>query len=81
MKKMVWMLEISDIAIGCHNKVYTSLEKAKQAAYDQLIKWSYNPANDEYEVFKDLEESYNDPNHEGFWIDELLYCYPIEYIE
>lgn len=77
MVKTIWALEIDGFA----NKAFDTIEKAKQAAYDKLVEWNYDPADDKDGVFKELEDSFNDPNYSGFWVDELLYCYEVEYEE
>lgn len=76
MEKKAYALEIGGIV----SKVFASVEKAKQVAYDTLVKWDFDPVKDE-EIFKELEESFNDQKHSGFWVEELLYCYEVDYFE
>lgn len=74
--KTIWLLEI-------HSGVYESfscVEKAKDFAYKKLIKWGYNPNNkNDKEIFDELEKSYKDKKHSGFWIDELFWCSEINF--
>lgn len=73
----VWILETDD---GDHF-VFKDIEKAKSFAYNLLIKWKYDPQNDEYEIFKELEETYENKHWSGFWVDELLWCYEVDFYE
>lgn len=75
MTHRVWILETDSE----NKEVFLNLEDARDFAYKQLIEWGYNPENDDYNVFKELDESYKDNKYAGFWIDELLYCYEANY--
>lgn len=77
MEKTLWALEIE----GVVEKIYADINKAKEFAYYKLLAYGYDPENDEYKVFKELEESFNDEEHSGFWVDELLYCYEVDYVK
>ena len=71
----VWVLEVEE----GHVEIFLNLSEARDYAYKQLIDWGYDPDNDEYNIFKELEESYKDERYAGFWVDELLYCYEANY--
>ena len=71
----VWILEIE----GEHTEVFLNLADARDYAHKQLIDWGYNPEDDKYNIFKELEESYKDQKYAGFQIDELLYCHEANY--
>ena len=73
----VWILETDD---GDHF-VFKDIEKAKDFAYKLLVRWHYDPQNDEYEIFKELEETYENKHWSGFWVDELLWCYEVDFYE
>ena len=73
----VWILETDD---GDHF-VFADIEKSKDFAYDLLVKWNYDPQNDEYEIFKELDETYNNVHCSGFWVDELLWVYQADFYE
>ena len=71
----VWILETD----GGKEEVFLNLEDARDFAYKALIEWGYDPKNDEYNVFKELDESYKDNRYSGFWVDELLWCSEANY--
>ena len=73
----VWILETDD---GCHF-VFADIEKAKDFAYDLLIRWGYDPQNDDYEVFKELNETYDNVHYSGFWVEDLLWVYQADFYE
>ena len=73
----VWILETDDN----DHFVFKDIEKAKDFAYDLLIRWNYDPQNDVYEVFKELDENYNNVHYSGFWVDEVLWCYEVDFYE
>ncbi len=67
----VWILDI-----GCGvERAFSSLEKAYDAAYNQLIEWGYNPEDeDEKNLFEELKSTYENQNYSGFSVDEVLWC-------
>lgn len=77
MEKTLWALETD----GSVEKVFADLNKAKEYAYGLLQKWGYLPHNDGCGVFAELEDSFNDETYSGFWVDQLIYCYEVEYVE
>ena len=73
----VWILETDE----SDHFVFKDIEKAKDFAYDLLVRWDYDPQNDEYGVFKELEETYDNKHCSGFWIEEVLWCYEVDFYE
>lgn len=73
----VWILETDD----GYNFVFKDIEKAKDFAYDLLVRLDYDPQNDKYGVFKELEETYENKRCSGFWVDEVLWCYEADFYE
>lgn len=71
----VFILEVANEK----SDVFLNVVDAKDFAYNQLIKWGYDPKNDEDEVFKELDESYKDERYAGFWVDDLIWCYEANY--
>jgi hypothetical protein len=71
----VWILETD----GGDTEVFLNLEDARDFAYKTLIEWGYDPENDDCDVFKELDESYNNKGYSGFWVDELLWCSEANY--
>lgn len=60
-------------------RAFTSLERAYQVAYDQLIDWDYSPEDDwDTKVFDELKRTYENKNCSGFYVDELLWCWEVE---
>ena len=71
----VWILELD----GGEYEVFLNLEDARDFAYKKLIDWGYNPNDDKYGVFKELNDNYKDERYAGFYVDELLWCYEANY--
>ena len=74
---MVYILEMED---GIE-AAFDSLELAYNYTWDRLIDDGYDPENDTEEIFKDLSESYNDKKYDGFYIEDLAWCYAIDYFK
>lgn len=70
----VWVLDIGNGV----ERAFSSLEKAYNAAYDQLVNWGYNP-DDEAEklLFEELKSTYENQNYSGFSVVEVLCCWAI----
>lgn len=74
--KTIWLFETYD---GDYES-FSCVENAKDFAYKKLIEWRYNPENEnDREVFDELEKSYKDKKHSGFWVDELFWCFEINF--
>ena len=78
MVKEIWLLETSN----CDYTAYASLEDAYAAARAELLEWGYDPASDhDKEIFEEFENSYNDPKYAGFYVEDLFWCYEIDYFD
>ena len=76
MAHRIWLLEDSE----GNYEAFLNIEDARDFAYKKLLDWHYNPnSEDDKEIFDELENSYKDEKYAGFWIDELLWCYEINY--
>ena len=76
MTHRVWLLETSDGAY----EAFLNVEDARDFAYKKIIEWGYDPTSDhDKEIFDELEESYKNEKYAGFWVEELLWCYEINY--
>jgi hypothetical protein len=76
MKSAIWLLE-------CSNGEYfafRNIEDARDKAYKLLRAWDFDPVKDE-DVYKELNESYNNETFAGFYVDDCLWCYQIEFTE
>lgn len=72
----VWLLETSD----GNYEAFKNLEDAKDYAVKLLMNWGYDPKSEaDNEVYKELNESYKEERYAGFWVDDLLWCYEINY--
>lgn len=71
----IWLVETSNNDYEAFKK----LEDAKNYAKELLISWEYDPENDEYNVFKEFDKTYNDTRYAGFYVDDLIWCYQINY--
>ena len=71
----IWLIETSNNDY----EAFKELEDAKSHAKELLVNWGYDPENDEDEVFKELDETYNDKRYAGFYVDDLIWCYQINY--
>lgn len=73
----VWVLDI-----GCGVKrAFSTIDKAYDAAYNQLIEWGYDPEDEvEKNFFVKLKSTYENENYSGFSVDKILWCtaIPIE---
>ena len=74
---MVYILDMGD---GIE-AVFETLELAYNYTWDALIDDGYDPENDTYAVFKDLAESYANKNYDGFYVEDLVWCYAVDYIK
>ena len=78
MTKGIWLLETSD----CDYTAYANIEDAYAAARALLLKWGYDPtSDDDKEIFEEFETNYKDTKYGGFYVDELFWCYQIDYQE
>ena len=70
----VWVLDIGNGV----ERAFSTLERAYDAAYDQLINWGYNPDDeDEKNFFEELKSTYENQNYSGFSVDEVLWCWAV----
>lgn len=70
----VWVLDIGNGV----ERAFSTLEKAYDAAYDQLVNWGYNPDDeDEKNFFEELKSTYENKNYSGFSVDEVLWCWEV----
>lgn len=78
MAKEIWLLETSS---GDYT-AYANIEDAYAAARALLLEWDYDPVSDhDKKIFEELETNYNDPNYAGFYVDDLFWCYEIDYFD
>lgn len=76
MKSAIWLLE-------CSNGEYFAfrdIEDARDKASKLLRDWDFDPVKDEG-VYNELDESYHNKSYAGFWVDDCLWCYHIEFTE
>lgn len=74
--KKIWLFDTAD---GNYES-FLRLEDARDFAYKKLIEWGYDPEDeDTKEIFDEFEKSYKDEKHPGFWVDELFWCYEINF--
>lgn len=78
MKTTLWLLETCNGEYIAFDHEIDAMVKARQL----LDKWGYSEnSEDGPEVIKELKDSYKDERYAGFWVDELLWCYQIEYVK
>ena len=71
----IWLVETSNNDY----EAFKELEDAKNHAKGLLVSWGYDPEDDQYNVFKELDATYNDKRYAGFYVDDLIWCYQINY--
>lgn len=75
MQELCYILEDTN----CNYEVFLNLDAALERAKTKLVDWGYcaaGPYSEDYnEVFEELQSTYDNPRFDGFYVDELLWCY------
>ena len=78
-RKITMINEIWLVEDNYKFEAFSTLEKARDYATQLLKDDGYDPDNDKDGVFEELNNTYNDKNSSGFYVQGILYCYSVNY--